>query len=721
MTAFLGYSISPKWFILNLNFLDIFLNKSVIYFTTNLFLTLFIISFIIFNLDDFKLSTNTLKYLQITSFLILPFVLIFVTLSTINFIDFICYAKDDINLHAHVNVTKDAAIEISKGMSTIGTQLGLGATMVGVSTAVGKALVKSGMPPLQKAGLIVGSGLTAGLGHSIISTLNRNQVLSENIDKSNLVPNSTNISKNISKFLDDSQSSPLQDLLFQFEAINYVCLSLIYILIIQLVFKLYFIDNINLNLSKLLGNNINDKMEYYLNKIIKLNKQMSVVWIWFGFIVLAFGLAISVYAIHNVYLDMNSFINVHNRFKFNSINSDIYITNKSIEYTLFNLLCISYMPIVILIYLMITVACKLHFENSMKLNLSLLGVKINNGLNYFLNKVICLFKNMNNIYILLMLVSLMLTLAFSAYILKELYSNLNYYIVVENNIRILVIFNRNTCKTMCNNKNNLSFNRKNSTSYYPEEKGNNFLCKYLTENKLKPIYSYENLHYDETRKMMLKDLVKLSGIYLIFNKITSDYYIGSASTGKFYSRFSNHLLYFKGSKILKHAVRKYGLNNFSFSVLELFPEIVNKENNKKLLNMEDFYLKYLLPNYNILTEAGSSFGYKHTELSRIKINTNYSRYRLQLIGDLNKGKTLSEDTIYNIREKKSLSDQALNMKKKSKAIILYNLDKTVFGEYPSIVEAARSINCNEKTINRTLKTNKKVLKRRFIVKISEEK
>jgi hypothetical protein len=69
-----------------------------------------------------------------------------------------------------------------------------------------------------------------------------------------------------------------------------------------------------------------------------------------------------------------------------------------------------------------------------------------------------------------------------------------------------------------------------------------------------------------------------------------------------------------------------------------------------------------------------------------------------------------------MRDKRPLTPEALlNMKKKSKPIILYNLDKTVFGEYPSIVETARRINCNEKTIIRALKTDKRILKRRFIV------
>jgi hypothetical protein len=123
-----------------------------------------------------------------------------------------------------------------------------------------------------------------------------------------------------------------------------------------------------------------------------------------------------------------------------------------------------------------------------------------------------------------------------------------------------------------------------------------------------------------------------------------------------------------------------------------------------------------------LTEAGNSFGYKHTELSRIKMIINYSDERRERIGSLNKGKSLSEETIEKIRQaalnkpKVEYSEEALsNMKKKSKPIILYNLDRTVFGEYPSIVEAAKSVICDQKTIIRALKSESKILKRRYIV------
>ncbi len=278
-------------------------------------------------------------------------------------------------------------------------------------------------------------------------------------------------------------------------------------------------------------------------------------------------------------------------------------------------------------------------------------------------------------------------------------------------------------------KNNFIMSQKRYSSSISLYKGGNNhnserLNNFLKEKKLYPVVSYENIDSDITKKTIISETKGLSGIYLILNKVTLDYYVGSASTDRLYARFSNHLLYFRGSKILKHAVRKYKLSSFAFLVLELFPEVVTKENNKQLIDREDFYLKTLLPNYNILTEAGSTFGYKHTEMDRLKMKTNYSQARRLQIGNLNKGKKLSDETIEKIRAKRLIapkpfiSEQALlNMKKKSKPIRLYNLDRTVYGEYPSILATANSVNCGEKTVRRALATNKKILKRRYIVEL----
>ena len=238
----------------------------------------------------------------------------------------------------------------------------------------------------------------------------------------------------------------------------------------------------------------------------------------------------------------------------------------------------------------------------------------------------------------------------------------------------------------------------------------------IQELGLNPVFIYENLDSEQTKTQILKDTQGLSGIYMIVNNTTKDYYIGSASTNRFYARFSNHLIYFRGSKIVKLAVKKYNLKNFSFIILDLYPNIVTQENNKELLDLEDKYLKLLVPNYNILTEAGSSFGYKHTEIDRQKMRDLYSDARRERIGNLNRGKKFSIETIEKMREKALNRPPMSDITKKkcitnTRPVVLYNLNGTVYGQYPTIINAAKSINCGEKTIRRALKTEKGLVKR----------
>lgn len=126
-------------------------------------------------------------------------------------LDFLCFMADngkDINLHGHISVTTEAGKAIGQGLQTIGTQLGLGATAVGFATAVSKVVAKSGMPPLQKVGAVVGSGIIGGLLHSNLSIINNNKIIKDNIK------DSINSASSSSRFNgDDLISSPLEDLL----------------------------------------------------------------------------------------------------------------------------------------------------------------------------------------------------------------------------------------------------------------------------------------------------------------------------------------------------------------------------------------------------------------------------------------------------------------------------------------------------------------------------
>jgi len=218
---------------------------------------------------------------------------------------------------------------------------------------------------------------------------------------------------------------------------------------------------------------------------------------------------------------------------------------------------------------------------------------------------------------------------------------------------------------------------------------------------------YTNLHIKENRDKMSKDLRNKQGIYMIFNLVTENYYIGSASTNRFMSRFTKHLISLIGSKVVKNSVLKYGLSNFAFIIVEYYPDPINRDNNKLLLQLEDKYLKTLLPNYNILTEAGNSFGYKHNEEIKKKMSDNYSDERREFIRNLNLNKNLSIET------RKKLSEQALKrspmsyetkLKCITKECSVYLYDK---GNYlyfcPNIKLAALLLHCSYKTLQRALK------------------
>jgi len=162
----------------------------------------------------------------------------------------------------------------------------------------------------------------------------------------------------------------------------------------------------------------------------------------------------------------------------------------------------------------------------------------------------------------------------------------------------------------------------NSSTAYSKD-----VIEFLEINNLEPVYVYDNLGDKSIQSKVLNDTRSLAGVYLILNKFNLSCYVGSASTGKFNSRFRRHLFNFQGSKVVKAAVKKYKIDNFAFIILDIFTEIVDKENNKQLLDMEDYYIKSLLPDYNIVTEAGNTFGYKHSEMTRLKMVQNYSPER----------------------------------------------------------------------------------------------
>ena len=243
--------------------------------------------------------------------------------------------------------------------------------------------------------------------------------------------------------------------------------------------------------------------------------------------------------------------------------------------------------------------------------------------------------------------------------------------------------------------------------------------------------SYENsfnklddIAYLKSSRSYLKDR---SGIYSVVNETNGKQYIGSAKD--LYLRLVEHIAGKKSNKALQLAIEKYGLNNFTFRILEY----ISKDrpvNNKQLTELETEYIaKFDFYNlYNFKRISTSMLGYKHTDaallkmVERFKIKTNHPMYgkahteeAKRLIskpGEKNPmyGKTHSDAT------KALLSTRRI---KYPLGIGLYDLNCNLIKKFNLNVELARYLDISKPTVGKYIKTGK-LFKALYYIKIISE-
>lgn len=109
-----------------------------------------------------------------------------------------------------------------------------------------------------------------------------------------------------------------------------------------------------------------------------------------------------------------------------------------------------------------------------------------------------------------------------------------------------------------------------------------------------------------------------AGVYRFINKTNGKSYIGSSSNlGR---RFTEYLsiAYLqkqieKGTSRISNSLLKHGHHSFSLEILEYCEE-------NKATTREQYFLDLLNPEYNILSKAGSSLGYIHSEETKAKMS-----------------------------------------------------------------------------------------------------
>lgn len=187
---------------------------------------------------------------------------------------------------------------------------------------------------------------------------------------------------------------------------------------------------------------------------------------------------------------------------------------------------------------------------------------------------------------------------------------------------------------------------------------NNILQSFLSAIKrLQPFSTVEifigYLHITEILLITKQELKGKSGVYGFLCKTTGKLYIGSSIN--FSSRFNDHIKDSRSNVQLQRAIKKYKLGDFIFVVFEFCEP-------KDLISREQFYIDSLKPEFNILTSAGSSLGYKHTEETKAKLSESHN------------GKTVSEETKAKISE--------------SNKGISRNLGKTLSEETKALISTA---------------------------------
>jgi hypothetical protein len=199
---------------------------------------------------------------------------------------------------------------------------------------------------------------------------------------------------------------------------------------------------------------------------------------------------------------------------------------------------------------------------------------------------------------------------------------------------------------------------------------------------------YENP--DKEKWEIFSDNEGLTGIYLWKNKETGKTYVGSASNlssrlRRYYSsNYINGVLK-KSRSIIFSAILKDGIENFSLTIIEYcLPE--------KLIEREQYYINVLQPEYNILSSAGSSLGFKHSEETRKK--------KCQLI--------VQEKIIrcmVKFIQKKRVRGCLLLILKKYKKIEVYDEKNKETTIYNSMSDAAKALNIKHTIISLFISRN----------------
>lgn len=246
------------------------------------------------------------------------------------------------------------------------------------------------------------------------------------------------------------------------------------------------------------------------------------------------------------------------------------------------------------------------------------------------------------------------------------------------------------------------------------------LYRGLPKLTITPAVSYKNAKINKS--LIFKDNKDKAFVYRWINKLNGKEYLGSTSSAK--RRLNTYYDLKTLGEVnmpIYNAILKHGHENFIFEIIEYcLPEDTKKR--------EQYYLGNFDFEYNVLANANSLAGYKHTAetLAKFKGRQNLLGYKhtpetLKMLREVNTAKVHTEEAKEVMRnswaQRKLKSDllklDLLNKNSPSKSnkggkiVVVTNIETSVSTEYKSISEAATVLNLTRVTLRKYIK-NKEI-------------
>lgn len=218
-----------------------------------------------------------------------------------------------------------------------------------------------------------------------------------------------------------------------------------------------------------------------------------------------------------------------------------------------------------------------------------------------------------------------------------------------------------------------------------------------------PRHIRQHVKYHYFNPLEQKDLIRKDnrghvGIYLWYNHTTGKYYVGQSQdlgnkkSGRLFRYLRPSYLNARiGNSLIQNAFLKYGIASFSLIILDWCDP-------QDLTRREQYWIDLFKPEYNILTAAKSSAGYKHTPDSIGKMSGRRPDYkpnpdRVEKFGNWSRGRTVSQETQDKISARFG------------HGIFVYDQNFKFLGYYPSInkAKAAYNVELHTVTIQRRIK------------------